>query len=125
MHYLKIFCCSQWFFNFQYFTAFANATVSLFTCFIRMGISALFGILFVPRLDVSIMSRQLEKFDRGLRNRVFCNKICFHTACVLGHLAYVSLLQLESIHTNPTMHTFINLLYQLQVEPTETSTVVA
>ncbi|CAF2267966.1 unnamed protein product [Rotaria magnacalcarata] len=62
------------------------------SCIIRLINATLFNLLFIGRLDYSLLGRPLEKFDSGFT-------------------AYVSYLHVEVAHTHPVMLAFCNLLY--------------
>ncbi|CAF1675866.1 unnamed protein product [Rotaria magnacalcarata] len=62
------------------------------SCIIRLINATLFNLLFIGRLDYSLLGRPLEKFDSGFTT-------------------YVSYLHVEVAHTHPVMLAFCNLLY--------------
>jgi len=86
--------------NFQYFMVFANSTLGLVSCFIRIFKAMLFGAWTLPRLDVSMLNRHFERFDNG-------------------YAAYAGLLAMESCHTNPVLLTFTKLLSLAQISHRE------
>ncbi|CAL1528179.1 unnamed protein product [Lymnaea stagnalis] len=76
----------------NYYSIFTNMAVGLFTCLFRIALSAFFGIFSVDRLDKSVFTRDMEKFDNGYR-------------------AYLSMLLVDNAHNNPSMRVFAHLLW--------------
>lgn len=76
----------------NYYSMFTNMAVGLFTCLFRIALSAFFGIFSVDRLDKSVFTRDMEKFDNGYR-------------------AYLSMLLVDNAHNNPSMRVFAHLLW--------------
>ncbi|KAK6994780.1 stimulated by retinoic acid 6 protein [Biomphalaria glabrata] len=76
----------------NYYSLFTNMAVGLFTCLLRIFLSAIFGIFSVDRLDKSVFTRDKENYDNGYR-------------------AYVSMLLVDNAHNNPSMRVFAHLLW--------------
>ncbi|XP_059171500.1 stimulated by retinoic acid gene 6 protein-like [Physella acuta] len=76
----------------NYYSVFTNMAVGLFTCLMRIFLSAFFGVFSVGRLDKSVFTRDMESFDRGYK-------------------AYLAMLMVDNAHNNPTMRVFAHLLW--------------
>ncbi len=76
---------------FIYFKFFYDCFAGLAFCMIRMIISIILSIVFLPRLDYSFMGRSMEKMDHAF-------------------MSYVGYLHWEAHHTNPIAICFCNLL---------------
>jgi hypothetical protein len=76
---------------FIYFKFFYDCFAGLAFCMIRMIISIILSIVFLPRLDYSFMGRSMEKMDNAF-------------------MSYVGYLHWEAHHTNPIAICFCNLL---------------
>lgn len=59
--------CRRLLWNFQYFMVFANSTIGLVSCLIRIIKAVFFGAWTLSRLDVSMLNRHFERFDNGKR----------------------------------------------------------
>ena len=49
----------------NYFFFMANIAIGLLSCLYRIGIGMLFGLLFLGRLDRSVLMKDLERLDTG------------------------------------------------------------
>ncbi|CAL1536487.1 unnamed protein product [Lymnaea stagnalis] len=76
----------------NYLSMFTNMAVGVFTCLLRIIVSAFFGVFSVGRLDKSVFTRDMETFDRGYK-------------------AYLSMLLVDNAHNNPSMRVFAHLLW--------------
>ncbi|CAM2721891.1 unnamed protein product [Rotaria socialis] len=71
---------------------FVDCFLGVVSCVIRLINATLLNLLFIGRLDYSLLGRPSEKFDSGFAT-------------------YVSYLHVEVTHTHPVMLAFCNLLY--------------
>ena len=72
---------------------FYNIYLGFFSCIIRMITNASLCLLFIGRLDFSIMARSFESRDAGFK-------------------AYLGFLHVHHAHSNPHLLTFIHLLLE-------------
>ncbi|XP_055873460.1 stimulated by retinoic acid gene 6 protein-like isoform X2 [Biomphalaria glabrata] len=76
----------------SYFNLYFGMTTGLLGCIRRFLLSAAFGLFSLGRLDKSIYSRDLQKFDGA-------------------YGTYVAMLQVDNAHNNPSMRLFAHILW--------------
>ncbi|KAK7008950.1 stimulated by retinoic acid 6 protein isoform X3 [Biomphalaria glabrata] len=76
----------------SYFYLYLSLTGGIFSCLRRFILSAAFGFFSLGRLDKSIYSRDVQKFDGA-------------------YATYVAMLHVDNAHNNPSMRLFAHLLW--------------
>lgn len=82
----------------DYFLFFINIFVGVYSFVLRLSLNMVHGLVFISRLDKSMLGRGYELLDPGYRT-------------------YVGFLLLENSYSNPTAMTFVRLLAK-SVNPT-------
>ncbi|XP_056015617.1 stimulated by retinoic acid gene 6 protein-like isoform X2 [Ostrea edulis] len=77
--------------NFAFFLFFFYIVLGLFKCFKRVAYSLVIGLIFVPRLDRSVLVSGFEHYDNG-------------------YMIYISLLNVELAHCHPVLRVFCEVL---------------
>ncbi|KAK0042846.1 stimulated by retinoic acid 6 protein [Biomphalaria pfeifferi] len=76
----------------SYFYLYLSMTIGILSCLSRFILSAAFGFFSLGRLDKSIYSRDLQKFDGA-------------------YGTYLAMLQVDNAHNNPSVRLFTHLLW--------------
>ena len=100
---------------FSYIVLLYNMATGLMTAIIRVGLSFLFMIMILPRMDRIMYLRGFEKFDLS-KNPLGCIsllsimfKLYYHIV-ILGHSMFKNFILIESLLQNPIVHVFLTIL---------------
>ncbi|XP_071103611.1 stimulated by retinoic acid gene 6 protein-like [Haliotis cracherodii] len=78
--------------GFNFFSLFGSLTIGIFSCFLRILIGTVMGVVMVGRLDKTTFMRNIERHDKG-------------------HLSYISMLHVENSHNHPVVRVFCGVLW--------------
>ncbi|XP_067664737.1 stimulated by retinoic acid gene 6 protein-like [Haliotis asinina] len=78
--------------GFNFFSLFGSLTIGIFSCFLRILIGTVMGVVMVGRLDKTTYMRDMERRDKG-------------------HFSYISMLHVENNHNHPVVRVFCGILW--------------
>ena len=99
---------------FSYIVLLYNMASGLMTAIIRVGLSFLFMIMILPRMDRLMYVKGFEKCDSSKLQITLTIKL---SISLLGHGTFKNFILIETLLHNPIVHVFVDTLTEILNKP--------